>query len=341
MSVISVSIDSSQFPENIQADLLTSLRQRAVNHKFHYDSVEQTEKWLALHEAYSPARTDTDCLATYDLAFAEAVAHLDKSEMDLISLGCGGGQKDLALLREMSFRGMRCRYFPCDVATAMALVAHRSVSQKFPAIPSLPAVCDLQTMTDLAGFLATIAGTEKPRLLAFFGMMPNFMPDAVLPKLAAASSTGDYLILSANLAPGPDYRVGVQRVLPLYDNDLTKEWLLTFLLHLGIKRGDGKVVFEIESCPSKRDLLRMAAYFVFECARIISVSGERFEFKDGERIRLFYSYRYTPQRIEALLNQYQYRLARSWITKSQEEGIFLCQKDPTLAGCSTAAIKCG
>jgi L-histidine N-alpha-methyltransferase len=339
MSVISVSIDSSQFPENIQADLLNSLRQREVNHKFHYDSVEQTQKWLALHEAYSPARTDTDCLATYDLAFAESVANLDKSEMDLISLGCGGGQKDLALLREMSFRGGRCRYFPCDVATAMALVAHRTVSQKFPAIPSQPAVCDLQTVTDLAAFLATIAGTQKPRLLAFFGMMPNFMPDAVLPKLSAASNPGDHLILSANLAPGPDYRSGVQRVLPLYDNDLTKEWLVTFLLHLGVERSDGKVVFQIEPCPSKRDLLRMAAYFAFERPRTITVSGERFEFKNGERVRLFYSYRYTPERIEALLNQYHYKLVRSWITRSQEEGIFLCQKDPTLAGASPIAIK--
>ncbi|MDB6038334.1 MAG: hypothetical protein JWM99_2175, partial [Verrucomicrobiales bacterium] len=160
-------------------------------------------------------------------------------------------------------------------------------------------------------------------------------PDAILPKLAAASSAGDYLILSANLAPGTDYRLGVQRVLPLYDNDLTKEWLLTFLLHLGVERGDGKIAFEIETSPSKRYLLRMAAYFTFNPARTISVSGERFEFKSGERIRLFYSYRYTPQRIEALLNQYQFKLARSWITKSQEEGIFLCQKDPTPAACST------
>jgi uncharacterized SAM-dependent methyltransferase len=231
----------------------------------------------------------------------------------------------------MSFRGARCRYFPCDVATAMALVAHRTVSQKFPAIPNQPAVCDLQTMTDLAGFLTTIAGVQRSRLLAFFGMMPNFMPDAVLPKLAAAANTGDHLILSANLAPGPDYRTGVERVLPLYNNDLTKEWLLTFLLHLGVERSDGKIVFEIESCPSKRNLLRMTAYFVFERARTISVSGERFEFKNGERIRLFFSYRYTPERLEALLNQYQYKLARSWITRSQEEGIFLCQKDPALA----------
>ena len=47
-------------------DLLESLRTRRVNHKFHYDSVKQTQQWLALHQAFSPSRTDADCAATYD-----------------------------------------------------------------------------------------------------------------------------------------------------------------------------------------------------------------------------------------------------------------------------------
>ena len=46
-----------------------SLRTRRVNHKFHYDSVKQTQKWLALHQAYSPTRNDADCRAIYDKSF--------------------------------------------------------------------------------------------------------------------------------------------------------------------------------------------------------------------------------------------------------------------------------
>src|SRR5438270_11095385 len=56
-----VRIHPSQFPEAVQSDLLESLRSRKINHKFHYDSVKQTQKWLALHEACSPARTEPDC----------------------------------------------------------------------------------------------------------------------------------------------------------------------------------------------------------------------------------------------------------------------------------------
>ena len=69
-SLVQVAIHASQFPENVRRDLLESLRTRRVNHKFHYDSVKQTQQWLALHQAFSPSRTDADCAATYDRSFA-------------------------------------------------------------------------------------------------------------------------------------------------------------------------------------------------------------------------------------------------------------------------------
>ena len=67
-SIANVAIHASQFPENVRRDLLASLRTRKINHKFHYDSVKQTQKWLALHQVYSPSRNDTDCVAAYDAA---------------------------------------------------------------------------------------------------------------------------------------------------------------------------------------------------------------------------------------------------------------------------------
>jgi len=61
MTLARIAVHSSQFPDNVRRALLESLRTRQVNHKFHYDSVKQTQKWLALHQAYSPSRHDPDC----------------------------------------------------------------------------------------------------------------------------------------------------------------------------------------------------------------------------------------------------------------------------------------
>src|SRR5580704_7159652 len=98
MTTATVTVHSSQFPENVQRDLLHSLRTRSVNHKFHYDTYKQSQKWLALHEAHSPARTDPACAAIYDLAFAAVAARIVVPGVRVIGLGCGGGQKDVRLL---------------------------------------------------------------------------------------------------------------------------------------------------------------------------------------------------------------------------------------------------
>src|SRR5215475_4560716 len=117
-SLVHVAIHASQFPEKVRADLLESLRTRAVNHKFHYDSVKQTQKWLALHQAYSPSRIDPDCTATYDRAFEAAAAGIKADKTHLIGLGCGGGQKDTRLLELLKRQKKEVSYTPCDVSNA-------------------------------------------------------------------------------------------------------------------------------------------------------------------------------------------------------------------------------
>src|SRR5690349_24836622 len=111
-----VFIHQSQFPEQVRRDLIESLRRRRVNHKFHYDSIKQTNKWLALHQIYSPSRNDTDCTATYDRAFVAAAERIKARAVHLIGLGCGGGQKDTRLLRLLKARGKAVGYTPSDVS---------------------------------------------------------------------------------------------------------------------------------------------------------------------------------------------------------------------------------
>src|SRR5215475_1341125 len=121
MSQVNVTIHSSQFPDAVGRDLLESLRARAVNHKFHYDSVKQTQKWLALHQVHSPSRNDADCAAIYDNGFEAAAKKVDAQQVHLIGLGCGGGQKDTRLLRLLKDRNKEGFYTPSDVSTTMVL----------------------------------------------------------------------------------------------------------------------------------------------------------------------------------------------------------------------------
>jgi L-histidine Nalpha-methyltransferase len=315
-----ISIHESQFPENIRRDLIASLRSRKVNHKFHYDSVKQTQKWLALHQIYSPTRNDEDCRAIYENNFEAAAAKIKSESVHVIGLGCGGGQKDTRLLKLLKMRGKEIFYTPCDVSPAMVLVARQTALAILPEKNCFPFVCDLATSDDLQESLVT----RHPSLVTFFGMIPNFEPQDILPKLASLVRPKDFLLFSANLAPGKNYAAGVEKVLPQYDNPPTCDWLMAFLLGLGIEKKDGKLKFTIEA--GGFGLKRIIARFHFTHARRIEIEDQRFDFAAGESIRLFFSYRYTPERVRQQLGWNGLEILGQWITPSEEEGVFLVRR---------------
>ncbi|MEP6662127.1 MAG: L-histidine N(alpha)-methyltransferase [Verrucomicrobiota bacterium] len=327
MSPISVLIDPSQFPDAVRRDLLDSLRIRRINHKFHYDSFKQAQKWLALHEAYSPARNDAHCATVYDRCFAETASRIQVRAVHLVGLGCGGGQKDTRLLQILKKRGKKISYTPSDVSIPLVLVAHQAALPVAGAENIFPCVCDLTSIENGKDFFARYKVKAASRLVTFFGMIPNFEPQNILPKLAALLSPKDHLLFSANLAPGRNYADGVKKVLPLYDNALTREWLQTFLEDLGVEKKDGELRFFIEDFPAgKIRLKRIVADFVFSRRCEIKLPEERFTFQQGGKIRLFYSFRHTPKLVKQLLAQTKIEVVDEWISRSEEEGVFLCRK---------------
>ncbi len=322
-AAVNVVIDSSQFPDNVRRDLLKSLRTRKVAHKFHYDSVKQTQKWLALHQQFSPSRNDENCRAIYEQSFEAVAGKIKSRQAHVIGLGCGGGQKDTRLLSALKARLKKLLYTPSDVAVAMVLTARQTALSILAEHNCHPLVCDLQTVNDLPAIFSLPAARHASRIITFFGMIPNFEPRDILPKLASLVRPKDYLLFSANLAPGKDYATGTKAVLPQYDNAPTRDWLLTFLLDLGIERGDGQLRFEIET---KSGLKRIVAAFQFKRQRQVAIENDSFLFKPRETIRLFFSYRYTPERVRKLLFAHKLGVHEQWITQSGEEGVFLCKK---------------
>ncbi len=113
----------------------------------------------------------------------------------------------------------------------------------------------------------------------------------------------------------------MRKVLPQYDNPATHDWLLTFLLDLGIERGDGELRFAIET--GGLGLKRIVARFYFSRRSRIHIESESFEFRRGEAIRLFFSYRYTPALVRKNLERHNLKILDQWMTQSGEEGVFL------------------
>ena len=318
-----VRVHPSQFPERVRDDLLVSLRTRQIQHKFHYDSVKQAQKWLRLHEAYSPARRDADARALYEQAATAVATRLQGQLVQVVGLGCGGGQKDMALMDALLRAGCNVHYVPLDVSLALTLVARTAALHLMPPERCQPFVCDLGVADDLPQHLESLKPAGATRCFTFFGMMPNFEPAAILPKLQALLKAGECLLVSTNLAPGPDYAAGVAAVLPQYDNPLTHDWLMTLLHDLGVENADGRMGFAIELDLTAAPLRRITAQFVLERDREISLDDERIVWRAGETIRLFFSYRHTPELVTSWLGRHRISVEAQWVGDSGEEGMFL------------------
>ena len=266
-SAAHVTIHASQFPENVRRDLLASLRTRKVNHKFHYDSVKQTNQWLALHQAHSPSRNDDDCAATYNRAFAGAVAAMESETIHVLGLGCGGGQKDTRLLKLLCSAGKEVSYTPCDVAVAMTLVARQAALAAVPAEKCFPLVCDLATADDLPVVLTSPGSPRSPRLTHFFRDDSQLRAGRNPTQAGGAHSPGRCALVQCESRSGRGLCRRVQAILPQYDNALTRDWLLTFLLDLGVERGDGDLRYGVEEESASSGLKKIVARFHFARGR--------------------------------------------------------------------------
>ena len=322
-------IHPSQFPAAVEEAFCASLESRRMNHKFHYDTPKQALRWLRVHEAFSPARQDASCLAAYEQGAAAAARALGSGDIDVVSLGCGGGQKELGLLRALRTLHPKRRvcYVPADVSVSLALVAREAaVRAGMPPANCTPLVLDLAWAGDWGEALRSVLTPGAQRVFTFFGMLPNFSPTEALPRLAGLLHPQAVLLVSANLAPGNHYAAGVRQILPSYDNALTAEWLFSVLSDLGVEREDGRMAFRVAPCPERSGLLRVEADFVFRRACVLHYAGREWRCKRGERFGLFFSYRHTPERVKELFASHGLRVQGQWLNTEGEEGVFLLQR---------------
>lgn len=321
-AIVSIGVHPSQFPGRLHAELIESLRIRRISPKFHYETRRQARAWLRLHETYSPALRDDDCQNTYLRAFDDLAQRLGSGHIQIIALGCGRADKECRFIERLPNARDRVSFVAIDVSAPLALMARAQAAQQLPSDRCNALLCDLAAADDLAGHLSDLSPPGGQRLLTCFGLLPNFRPNRILPRLAALLHPGDHFLLSANLAPGPDYHAALHAIRPQYDNALTREWLGLLLNDIGIEPGDGHMQFMIEPDPAWDPLARIAAHFEFDRPRCVVIDNDEFRFARGDRLEVFFSYRHTPASIRGLLAAHAIQLETEWIIASGEEGIF-------------------
>jgi L-histidine N-alpha-methyltransferase len=321
---ITLTFHESQYPSQLAEQLRQGLRTRTLASKFLYDSPAQAQRWLAYHQAYSPSRTESDLLALYQQSFQVALETLPASGLHYISLGCGGGTKDVLLLQQAACRYTSLFFTPMDISAALVIETMLRLQHALPALPSFPLVVDLEVEPDLTALLKRPETPDTVRLLACFGMIPNFDYRTFLPYVRRLMRPTDRLLLSANLSPTP-YPEACSRILPQYDNSLARAWFTGLLESLGFSVPDMDLRIQATALRPDGHVWQIRTEVRFLRQVQLSLYEASFGFHAGDHLQLLFSNRFTPQVMPQILEAAGFSIMQTFLFASQEEGIYLCR----------------
>ena len=304
----------------LEWEAIESLQANRIDPKFLYVTPRQAELWRQVFLRHSPIHANPEFARIYRDAFERVVDFLPPGKVLLVGLGCGTGLKEMELYSHLKARGHEVVFSAIDVSYDLVIEsAQRLVEAGADHRRSL--VCDLAESAFLADWLDRMAG-DLPRLISFFGLVPNLAPSVVTRLFRAILRPGDILLASAHLAPvgdGVELPAAMQSVLPQYDNPETLVWLTAALEHMGLKdRVDAPEmkIGEVEGIPA------FVATAHWKSSEPFEKEGRRISPKIEEPLRLFHSLRYTPPLFENLLRSEGFNIKLLAMTSCREEAIW-------------------
>jgi len=308
--------DGESFREEIE-----SLSANRIDPKFLYVTPRQSELWRQVFLKHSPVNENPEFTRIYREAFARVLDIFTPENLWLVGLGCGTGSKEAELQAVLKSAGRSTIFSAVDVSGDLV---NESVSKLIEAGAEhrRSLICDLQSSFLKIWF--DQPGGEIPRMVTFFGLVPNLAPSTVARIFRTALRTGDVLLASAHLAPvcgeGPEeLSAAMKKVLPQYDNAETLAWIAEGLKELGLDQwveAPEMTIGEMDGMPAFLALARWKSDEPFERW------GHRFSPRVDQPLKSFYSIRYTPGLFEDFLRREGFEFKLLSMTTCRQEGIW-------------------
>lgn len=321
---IDVAIHRSAQPNEIRAQLRRCFEERAIDPKFHYTSPRQAQAWLDLHRKYSPYARPPKEADVYDAAFNWVAQNINAGAVHLVSLACGGAGKESRLVNRLHEAGAKITALVSDISVPLVIEGCQTLGREGGVSSMQAVVMDLLAAGNLSAVLRGKLPENATCLVTCFGLMPNVEPLAIAAQLATLSGRKGVLLVGANLVPEMDYEQSAQNVLGQYDNAETRGWLSLLLADYGFEPDDYQICFSVEPCASLPELLQIVARLELRRARTISVGGTQLSFSAGEKLRLFFSNRYTPALFRRVFQLGGMNIIGEWVSADGYEGIIAC-----------------
>jgi hypothetical protein len=323
-----VAVHESALPEPTRVRIREALSRRELDPCLLYSGLRQTLRWIELHHAVSPAQNDDATSALYEAAFRRTAELCRGNVVHVVSVACGDGSKDTCCLQLVRESGRTVIYTPTDVSLEMVLTAEQAAINSLRGLQSTPLVCELGVCSVLPALLKTFDPSGAERIVLFLGTIHNFWPPEILRSVIYPVRSQDQLIIGANLAPSRNYESALTSILSQYNNPQTRNWLMGALMELDITPDDGVLDFSLVPAESDPTLKRIQADFTFTREKHLNFFGDNIAFLPNEKLRVFYSYRFTIEHLRNFITQAKLNIAQEWIAPNNEEALLLCRRAP-------------
>jgi len=270
--------------------------------RFLYDArgSELFEEITELDEYY-PTRTEIGLLQNYGAEIGEMAG----PGCALVEFGSGSSRKTRILIDHLE---EIAAYVPIDIADEALNEAADRLETHYPELDVLPVHADFNQDIDLPD---RINGTPK---LGFFpgSTIGNFDREGVEQFLSdAAALLGE----KSSFLVGVDLKKSSEILLPAYDDakGVTAEFILN-LLHRINNELDGNIdltKFDHQSVYNE-EAGRVELYIVSLEGQQISVQGQTFDLKKGERIHIENSHKFSVDEFQALAESSGWTPAQVW-----------------------------
>ncbi len=317
--------------EDIEKRLFESFKKHELPDYFLYTGTGGAKNWLKLDGSETfPVARQLKVLLKKNIA---SIVRFIPTGMSLVSVGVGNGDKERILLEELINKNLAekpasgrvsIRYYPIDISSQLVDIALEKVS-------------DLHVVKKgIVGFIEEMPLLRRywslPVLFCILGnTFCNYEPEFILKLVYENLEQGDLFFFDANLFPtqssGKEGKSTRKSILGIYASRENALFNMYPLLQYGMDSED----FDFELLLGQVDTSIGAVYRTRKSLNIlkdteIRIGPEIISFKEGDVIRMGFTYKYTHDQILSFLNICEFDVLNFFLSEDRANTLILAKK---------------
>lgn len=315
--------------EEIEGRLCECLKNHELPDYLLYTGTGGAKNWLKLDGAETfPVARQLKVLLEKNL---DSIVRFIPTGMSLVSVGVGDGEKERIFLEALVRKNLAenpasgrvsIRYYPIDISSEFVDIALEKVD-------NLPA-----EKKGIVGFIEDMAALKEnwrlPILFCILGnTFCNYEPEFILQLVHENLEQGDLFFFDANLLPteGSEAQSARKSVLGTYASRENALFNMYPLLQYGMAPDDFDFELLLAHVNSRIGVVyrtRKSLYILKDTE--LTIGEETIGFREGDVIRMGFTYKYTYDQIRAFLEICGFEILKAFLSEDRENAIILAKK---------------